>query len=134
MTPAARRAAACRPRECATRAATARRRVRPRIPEAPEPHDRRADQQEIAVRQAMRRLEEYPGAVAASQVADEETITLPGDPRVQRGQEGIVREADVTDLPADRHVGPVAVEALRHVSGLVEQHESDRASAPPRPP
>src|SRR2546427_776784 len=73
----------------------------------------------------MRRLDKHPRAVAAAQVAHHQVVLLPRELRVQRRHEGVVREADVAVLPADRGVEGLAVEALHHVSHFVEEHQRD---------
>src|SRR5439155_24460617 len=97
-----------------------------------EPDHLRADEQQITIEQPVRRLEEHPGAVAAAQVANHERVLLPGDLRVQRGQEHIVGKPDVSVLPADGRVASGALEALRRGARVVEQHERDAARGPPR--
>src|SRR2546426_4258217 len=75
----------------------------------------------------MRRLDKHPRAVAAAQVAHHQVVLLPREFRVQRRHEGVVREADVAVLPADRGVEGLAVEALHHVSRS-EEHTSELQS------
>src|SRR2546425_5110225 len=81
----------------------------------------------------MRRFEEHPRAVAAAQVADHERVLLPGDLRVQRREEHVIGEADITVLAADRGVGAAALEALDGGAAVIEQHEHDRRSGPRLP-
>src|SRR5256886_7573815 len=107
-------------------------RMRSWVAQPAEPDHLRADEQQITIEQPVRRLEEYPGAVAAAQVADHERVLLPRDLRVQRGQEYIVGKPDVAVLPADGRVASGALEALRRSARVVEQHEGDAAPGPPR--
>src|SRR5262245_31816749 len=103
--------------------------MRSGISEPAEAQYLRPDEDEVAVDELRRFLDEHPAAVARTQVAQPQRAVLQVDARVERREIHVEFELDVRFAAADHGLAAIEREHLGRLAALVEEREARTGGA-----